>query len=122
MPPEPNPSTGRRGLCLAASRSGPHAVQVYPYIAYRTAGMLSPPKGPLFLSFWRAVCHPSGDDSRQLIEPVGQRRRARLQDQRGFDLAQPAAGDRWNLRKVRPRGDLAGHEFLAAPGADDDVG
>src|SRR6185437_4442681 len=42
--------------------------------------------------------------------------------QRGLDLAQPTGGDRGNLGKARPGGDLGGNEFLAAPGADDDIG
>ena len=66
--------------------------------------------------------HPFGDDCGERVEPVGQRRRAGLQDQRRFDLAQEAVGDGGNRGEAGPGGDLGGHEFLAAPGADDDVG
>src|SRR3974377_1351703 len=63
-----------------------------------------------------------GEDNGEQSEPVGNGGRARLQDQRHLDLAQPAGGDRGNGGKARPRRDLGRHEFLAAPGTDDDVG
>ena len=69
-----------------------------------------------------AVFHPFGDDLCERIQPVGQRRRARLQDDGGFDLAQETIGDGGYCSKSGPGGDFGGHEFLAAPGADDDVG
>ena len=71
----------------------------------------------------RAPCIcPFRDDAFQRIEPVGQRRRAGLQDQRRLDLAQEAVAHRRDGVEARPRRDLRRHEFLAAPGADDDVG
>ena len=101
-----------------------HQTKIHPEVGVRFVRLCIAVKSlcascsPLHSTFFG----PFGDDSGERVEPVGERRRAGLQDQRRLDLAQPAGGDRRNPRKTRPGGDLGRHEFLAAPGADDDVG
>ena len=51
----------------------------------------------------RKVCRPFRDDGFDGVEPVGQRRRARLQDQRRLDLAQEAVAHRRDRVEARPR-------------------
>src|SRR5262249_45218389 len=70
----------------------------------------------------RAHCRPLLDDAGKRVEAVGQRRRTGLQNEWRLDLAQEAVAHCRNLSESRPRRDLGRHEFLAAPGADDDVG
>ena len=70
----------------------------------------------------KSVTPPTHRRSRQRIEPVGQRGRTGLQDQRRLDLVQFTVAHRRNRIEARARGDFRRHEFLAAPGADDDVG
>src|SRR5262249_5397978 len=87
------------------------------------AGRGSGPRSLLkLLGVGRPSCGPFLDDAGERVEPVGQRRRPRLQDERRFDLAQEAVAHGGNVGETRPRRDLGGDEFLAAPGADDDVG
>src|SRR4029078_11278070 len=69
----------------------------------------------------RAAFRPIAHDGGHLIEPVGERRRARLQNQRRLDFAQPAGGDGGNFGKAGPGSDFSRCKFLAAPGSDDDV-
>src|SRR5690606_364880 len=64
---------------------------------------------------------PIADDPRDLAHAVGQRRRARLQDDRRLHLEQLAVADRGNRVPAGARGDLVRAELLAAPGAEDDV-
>src|SRR4029077_10185633 len=71
------------------------------------AGVHSRAQRPAFLG-------PFGNDSGQLIESVGERGRSRLENQRCFDLAQPAAADGRNFSKSRTGRNLAWDEFLAA--------
>src|ERR1043166_7662490 len=70
----------------------------------------------------RPLRRPLRDDPRERLEAVGQRRRAGLQDQRRFDLAQEAVADRGQRLEARPYGELRRLKFLAAQGADHDVG
>ncbi len=56
------------------------------------------------------------------IEAVGERGGPGLQDQRRLDLAQPVVAHGGDGVEARTRRDFRRHEFLAAPGADDDVG
>jgi cell volume regulation protein A len=65
---------------------------------------------------------PFRDDALQRIEAVGQGGGAGLQDQRRFDFAQMAAAHRRDGVEARTGGEFCRHEFLAAPGADNDVG
>src|SRR5215469_15470782 len=53
---------------------------------------------------------------------IGERCRARLQDDRGLDLAQIAIAHGGDLTPARPHRDALGPEFLAAPGAEHDIG
>src|SRR5262245_40373450 len=73
------------------------------------------------LGLRRAAFRPFANDGGHLIEPVGQRRWARLQNQRRLYFTQPAGGDGGNFGKAGPGGDFPRYEFLAAPGSDDDV-
>src|SRR6266581_1096679 len=65
---------------------------------------------------------PFFHDGDERVEPVGQRRRSRLQDQRRLDLAQEAGPHRRDRAKTRAASDFGRNEFLAAPRPDDDVG
>ena len=56
------------------------------------------------------------------IQPVGQRRRARLQDQRRLDLDDAVVAHRRDVAPARPLPDPVGHDLLAAPGGEDHVG
>src|SRR5215467_8172804 len=58
---------------------------------------------------------PFLDDGGERVEAVGQRRRPRLQDERRLDLAHKVIAHGGNVGETRPRRDLGGHEFLAAP-------
>src|SRR5262249_47003036 len=79
-------------------------------------------RGPRALDVGRACRRPFLDDGGERVEAVGQRRRPRLQDERRLDLAHKVIAHGGNVGETRPRRDLGWHEFLAAPGADDDVG
>src|SRR5688500_3662191 len=67
------------------------------------------------------VFAPLGDDAMQLVDAIGQGRRPGLQDVGGLDLEQLTILHRIDALPTRPRRDLLGPEFLATPGADDDV-
>src|ERR1700733_7029013 len=56
------------------------------------------------------------------IEPICQRRRAGLQDQRRFYLDNASVADSRNLAPARPLSDFVGDYFLAAPRRQDHVG
>src|SRR5579862_8601832 len=89
------------------------SIEMIPYRGSRSAG---------FYHTRGAAFHPFGDDCGKRIEAVGQRGRTRLQNQRRFYLAQKTSGDRGNSVKSGAGSDFCRHKFLAAPGADDDVG
>jgi hypothetical protein len=57
----------------------------------------------------------------QRIEPVEQRGRAGLEDDRRLDFLDFAIAHRGNGIPTGSRGNLVGSEFLAAPGTEDDV-
>jgi len=62
------------------------------------------------------------DDGLKRFQSVGQRGRARLQNDRRLDFVQCAVPHSWYPFETGSAGELLGAEFLAAPRADDDVG
>ena len=120
--------------CRAATRcaAGPSLIAAFDYLdrSSWTDALLAMRSRPSRIAALTACVHlrryaaidPFRDDARQRVEAVGQRGRAGLQDQRRLDLAQEAVAHRRDRVEARPRRDLRRHEFLAAPGADDDVG
>jgi hypothetical protein len=77
----------------------------------------------------RAGCAASGENSisrpqrrDNRIQPVGERGRTGLQDQRRFDLDNAVVADRRNLVSARPFFDPVRHDFLAAPRCQNDIG
>ena len=65
---------------------------------------------------------PRLDNSLKLRKAIGQCGRPGLQDQRRFDFVEILVPHSRGLRKARPRCDALWSEFLAAPGADDQIG
>src|SRR5260221_14795849 len=67
---------------------------------------------------------PAGlsQDGVNAAHAIGERRGARLQDLRGLDLVKLVLLHGRDSVPAGTRGDALGPEFLAAPGADDDVG
>src|SRR5271169_4171435 len=61
------------------------------------------------------------DDCLQRSQSIGQGRRARLQDQRRFDLVNRATPDCRYAIKARPIGYLVRAKLLAAPRPDNDI-
>src|SRR5262249_25401143 len=73
-------------------------------------------------SLARVSRRPLLDDGRECVQPVGQRGRPGLQNERRFDLAQEAVAHGGNFGEARPRRDFVRYKLFAAPGADDDLG
>ena len=56
------------------------------------------------------------------IQPIGQRRRSRLQDDRRLDLDDAVVAHRRDIAPARTLPDAIRHDLLAAPGREDHVG
>ena len=88
---------------------------------------------------WPHYCHPWGHGARaplpqddgyrvrpqrlhNRIQPIGQRRRSGLQDQRRLDLDNAVVAHRRNFVPARPPPDPVRHHLLAAPRRQDHIG
>src|SRR6266480_1169508 len=61
------------------------------------------------------------DDGMQGIQPIGERRRPRLQDDGRLDLVELSISHRGNVCPARSRRHAFRSKLLAAPRADDDI-
>src|SRR5271165_2493793 len=70
----------------------------------------------------QSIPRPPSDDLLKLREAIGQSGGTGLQDQWRLYLVHVQVLHGWNLPKTWPRHNPLGPEFLAAPGADDQIG